>query len=256
MRDSKLLMDALARFIKPLTMPVAVMRPTDKTAITDKFIQPSVKFERKLALCQGVAAARRYGWTLLFEEADHGCPASYAYLGFKESAYFKEGGIVYPGYANDMAIAKKIEQGNSFFEVPPTYLLMGALEKVDFEPELVLVYGNSAQIARIAQGINYYYGDGVKSTTFGRAACASYIVKALKCNEPLIVIPSGGERIFASTQDDELIVAIPRAYFLDTAKGIERVHKEGLSRFPTIFHGVLSTPDFPAKYWEVINDGR
>lgn len=256
MSDSKLLLEALLKYIKPLTMPIAITRPASKAEITDKFIQPSVKLEHKLAICQGVAAARRYGWTLLFEEADHGCPASYAYLGFKESSYFNEGGIVYPGYANDMRIAKKIEQGNSFFDVPTELILMGALEKVQFEPELVLVYGNSAQIARIAQGINYFHGDGVKSTTFGRAACSSYLVKALKYKEPLIVIPSGGERIFASTQDDEIIVAIPRAYFEDTAKGIEIVHKEGLSRFPTIFHGVLSTPNFPSKYWEVINDGK
>jgi len=256
MRDSERLLEALAKYIKPLTMPVAMMRPSSKDEITEKYIKPSEKLGHKLAICQGVAAARRYGWTLLFEEVDHACPASFAYLGFKKSVHFSAGGITYPGYANDMTIAKKIEQGNTFFEMPQEHILIGALEKVQFEPEIVLVYGNSAQIARIAQGINYYHGDGVKSTTYGRAACASYVVKALKDKVPLIVVPSGGERIFASTQDDEIIVAIPRAYFLDTAKGIECVHKEGLSRFPTIFHGVLKEPNFPSKYWEVVNEGE
>jgi uncharacterized protein (DUF169 family) len=104
----------------------------------------------------------------------------------------------------------------------------------------------------MAQGANYRTGKGVDSKTFGRSACSLYIARTLLDQECSLVIPSGGERVFANTMDDELIFSIPSKYFKDIAIGIEAVHKEGLSRFPTYFYGMGLKPAFPPEYWSIL----
>ncbi len=249
------LVRALKEYIKPTTFPVGVHLEFGDASPEGKAVRPMERFKTTLSVCQGIAAARRYGWTMVFREEDHGCPASLIYLNYRHSESFLSGGICYPGYGATPEAAKKIERANMILKEPAKEIWIGDLEKASFTPDIALVYGNPAQIARIAQGANYLNGDGVKSTTYGRAACASYIVKAFMTDECCLVVPSGGERIFANTQDDELIFAIPSSKFADVAYGIEQVHKYGLSRFPTIFHGVLKNPAFPQKYWDAVSGG-
>lgn len=249
------LVAALKEYIKPTTLPVGIHLEFDDASLEGKTVRPTERFNSALSVCQGVAAARRYGWTMVFREEDHACPASLVYLNYKKSEPFSSGEICYPGYGATPEAAQKIESANMVLEKPAKEIWIGDLEKIDFAADIALVYGNPAQIARIAQGANYTNGNGVKSTTYARAACATYIVKAFQTDECCLVVPSGGERIFANTQDDELIFAIPKSKFADVAYGIAQVHKYGLSRFPTIFHGVLKSPVFPQKYWDVLKEG-
>lgn len=249
------LVAALKEYIRPATLPVGVHFEFGSATAEGRTVRPTERFKETLSICQGVAAARRYGWTMVFKEEDHGCPASLVYLNYRQSDTFMSGGICYPGYAATPEAAKKIESANMIMEKPSKEIWIGNLETISFTPDIALIYGNSAQLARVAQGANYSNGDGVKSTTYGRAACAAYLVKTFMTEECCIVVPSGGERMFAHTQDEELIFAIPKSRFADVAHGIAQVHKHGLSRYPTIFQGVLKNPVFPQKYWDVVNEG-
>ena len=104
----------------------------------------------------------------------------------------------------------------------------------------------------MAQGYAYYTGEGVKSNTLGRLACANYINKVLVNQEPTIVIPGGGERVFGQTQDDELVFALPAKFIETTAKGVEAVHQAGYARYPTGFHGITAQPKMPGKYYKYL----
>lgn len=188
--------------------------------------------------------------TLAFRKEDHACPPQLCIMGYLPETFdvLMAGTVCAPAYAVDTEIGKKIEAANIPLPKAPDTIWIAPYHLADFEPDIVLVYGNSAQVTRLAQGYAYYTGDGVKSNTLGRLACASYINKVFVTQEPAIVIPGGGERVFGSTQDDELVFAVPAKFLETTARGVEAVHKAGYARFPTGFHGVISKPRMPGKY--------
>lgn len=76
--------------------------------------------------------------------------------------------------------------------------------------------------------------------------------RSTSARSPTIVIPGGGERVFGSTQDDELVFALPAKFIDTTAKGIEAVHAAGYARYPTGFHGIYSNPKLPGKYYKYL----
>lgn len=249
------LSDSIQKYIRPATFPVAVKFLKDGASFEGKHKKPVKDMGHKITLCQGVALARRLGWSVVFGEQDNECPVGSIVLGHKSPKRFFEGHIAYPFYAKDLKTAKTMESTSRFFPMGTvSELWIAPLDKAGFEPDLVLVYGNAAQVARIAQGANYSNGRGVDSKTFGRTACGKYLSKAYLDNECTLVVPSGGERVFANTTDDELIFSIPADRFEDVATGIEAVHKQGLSRYPTYFYGIGVKPAFPPKYYTLFDE--
>ena len=251
----KELENSINKYIKPTTFPVAVKFQRDKLSFSGKSKRPLNDIGNTIAICQGITLARRLGWVMVFSKEDHACPVGLIVLGYYSPKKILDGTIAYPYYAETIEIAKVMEQEDKFF--PEKYIeeiWISPLHKAEFKPDLVLVYGNAAQIARMAQGANYRTGKGVDSKTFGRTACGQYLARAYLEQECSLVIPSGGERVFANTMDDELIFSIPSNCFNDVSIGIEAVHKQGLSRFPTFFYGMNMKPEFPPSYVNAIEE--
>lgn len=251
---AKKLASVINQFIRPTTFPVAIRIAGEGEERPAKAKHPK-DLGNPLALCQGISLARRYGWTMVFRKEDQGCPVSLIVLGYHNPEKMLTGSIVYPTYTETPEAGAVMEKSMAI--LPGGHveeLWIGPLDRVDFDPDLVLVYGNPAQIARMVQGANYKSGKGINSKSFARMACSAYIAKPILDGECSLVVPSGGERIFAIAQDDEMIFSIPANQFQDVAFGIEEVHKHGLSRFPTPFYGLLLEPKVPAKYWELLED--
>jgi len=251
----KNLISTIDKYIRPVTFPVAVKFQKKKDILSGKFKRPLTDIGHPIAVCQGVTLARRLGWTMIFGKDDHACPVGLIVLGYYSPKKILEGTVAYPYYAETIEIAKIMEQRDKFFpEKSIEEIWLSPLHKAEFKPDLVLVYGNAAQIARMAQGANYRTGKGVDSKTFGRTACGHYLARAYLGQECSLVVPSGGERVFANTMDDELIFSIPANCFNNVAIGIEAVHKQGLSRFPTYFHGMSMKPEFPPSYVNALKE--
>jgi len=245
---------AINKYIRPSTFPTAVKFSKEKDAFHGKHKRPISDIGNPIALCQGVTLARRLGWSMVFGKEDHGCPVGLIVLGYHSPKKLLAGDIAYPYYAETPEIGRVMEQSGKFLPMKSVEeIWISPLDKAEFQPDLVLIYGNAAQVARMAQGANYCTGKGVDSKTFGRMACSSYLARTYLEQECSLVVPSGGERVFANTMDDELIFSIPSKYFKDVAAGIEAVHKEGLSRFPTYFYGMSMMPKFPAKYLSLLD---
>lgn len=245
------LSQAINKYIRPYTFPVAVKIIQEINPL-EGYYYPLQKLGNRLALCQGIAAVRRLGWRMGFRKDDHCCPGAFLILGYEEDTEFISRGGFYPIYASTMEEGFKTHQ---FMPRAPLKsigsILLSPLDKVSFEPDIVIVYGNSAQIARFIQGILYYEGGTIESYFIGRASCASYIIYPYlnkKCN---VIIPGGGERIFAYTDDSELAFAIPNNKFEIVAKGIEQTHKIGTARVPTPYFGIKEEPKFPYIYSEM-----
>lgn len=252
MATRELFLENVRKYIRPQTDPVAVRLVWEDETPPEGAVSPVEKFGYPLTICQGVSAARRMGMTMVFRREDHACPPGALRPGLSahgEPARGEGGhaGLRGHGGGGEENRGRQRPAGEG-----AAAIWLAPYESAAFEPDIVLVYGNSAQATRLAQGYAYYTGDGVASYTLGRLACASYINKVYVRQEPTIVIPGGGERVFGSTQDDELVFALPAKFLETTARGVEAVHQAGYARYPTGFHGVTARPKLPGKYYKYL----
>lgn len=247
------LIRTINEYVRPATFPVSVRLVPKGGSLPEKAKRPLVDIGHKVALCQGVALCRRYGWTMCLSEADQACPLSVVVLGYRAPDEMLTGKMAYPAYVDSIEAGARMEQLMTLLPGGLVeHLVFTPLHKETHKPDLVLIYGNAAQVARLAQAANYKTGLGVTAKVFARLACSAYIAKPFLEKECSLVVPGGGERVFAHAQDDELVFAIPAGKIGDIAQGLEETHKKGVCRYPTTFSGLLAEPNFPAKYWDLV----
>ena len=122
-----------------------------------------------------------------------------------------------------------------------------ALNRAAFEPDLLMIYGNPAQVMRLIQGALYSSGGAVTSSAMGRLGCAS-IITVMNNDECRYVVPGNGDRVFGMTQDWEMAFLIPASKIDTVIDGMAKTHKSGV-RYPiTSFFNFQAT--FPPSYQE------
>lgn len=243
---------ALEEYVRPASFPVAV-RISGEESLPPGARRPLESMGHPLNICQGISLARSYGWTMGFLREDHACAPSFVVLGLaEEPEMVKSGDLVHPLYGETLESCART-QG-----LIPTLplgrvrsIVVAPLARAGFEPDVVLVYGVPAQIARLIQGALYREGGAITSTFVGRNSCAGELAAPLLKQECQVVVPGSGERLFALTQDHEMCFAIPRAYLKDVTAGLAATHKAGAMRFPTPFQGLRARPQFPKKYHQL-----
>jgi uncharacterized protein (DUF169 family) len=252
MMTSKEFNAVIERYLRPITFPVAV-KMSKSTEMPGKYRRATKIFGHQINICQGLSVARRYGWTVGFLKDDMGCAVSMLIFGFYEDPEFiKKGEIIYPGFTKTVEAAEIIQALQPKAPVGAIgSIVIGALDRVDFEPDLVLVYGTPAQIIRLVQSALYRDGGTIESRFSGRCACAQEFIYPFFRQQCNVIIPAQGERVYALTADEEVVFAIPSKHIESVAEGLEETHKSGAARFPTPFFGIHSKPDFPKRYEEV-----
>jgi uncharacterized protein (DUF169 family) len=233
--DLNEVMEKLDRYVRCQTYPVAVKLCRSVEEIPMRTRMPGRDLSIKIPICQGMAMARRYGWVIALSKEDQSCPFGALTLGFvpPKSAYldgsFMES--IFPGKKE--AAAKTAQSLARLDHGMFKYLLLAPLHRAGFEPDLVVVYGNAAQVARLIQGTLRNRGGALVSSTVGGIACSNIIAKTIREDECQYVVAGAGDRYFALTQDDELIFTIPRSKIELTLKGLMEGHKSGDHRYPT-----------------------
>ncbi len=250
---TKHLGEVIDKYLRPYTFPVAVKLSPEALEIP-KYLSPVKTLGHKIAVCQAVALVRRLGWRINYTEEDHVCPGSYIIFGYTEVPdLVKEGkGLHYPVYSSTPEVGRKTHEYLPGIDVGYLdSLFFSPVNKTDFVPDVVLVYGNAAQIVRLIQALVYIEGEVVTSQFIGRGACAASIVTPFKSKKCNVIIPGGGERLFALTDDTELLFSIPYNMFEVITEGITETHEKGVARIPTPFIGMIMEPQFPEPYQEV-----
>jgi uncharacterized protein (DUF169 family) len=62
--DIKTLDEALARHVRPATFPPAIRMLKAGEALPPKVKRPQADLGEQIAICQGFAMSRRYGWAM------------------------------------------------------------------------------------------------------------------------------------------------------------------------------------------------
>jgi len=240
---------AIDTYIRPLSQPVAVKVLESEENIS-KARFPTEAFGHRMAICQGIALVRRFGWKIAFHERDWGCPVGMSLFGFgEERTPEMEAEIACPLYTGTheagIALQRAMPQFSS--DAARTVVLAG-LSRVDFEPDVIIIYGMPFQIARCIQGTQWEDGKPLISEFSGRANCAYEIITPMQTGMCRIIIPGGGEKAFAGTQDCEMSFAVPHNKFESFTRGLEATHKAGANRIPTPLLSITAEPMMPPQY--------
>jgi len=120
---------------------------------------------------------------------------------------------------------------------------------VNFVPDTVLVYGNSAQVLRLLNAALYKRGGSISSDFSGRGDCTDIVIKGKKTGEPQVILPCYGDRIFGMTADDEMAFTFPFERGEEIVEGLEKTHAGGV-RYPVPIY-LRYQAEFPKSYQEL-----
>lgn len=244
--------EAFARYVRPDTFPLAIRMLKPGEPIPEGVKIPSQSMGEQWIVCQSIGVARRYGWSIAVGKEDVICPLAAIAFGFRKpnDEYLK--GFASVGmYCKDEQAASNLEASTWRFE-PGTYeyVCIAPLNRTTFEPHVVTVYANSAQVLRLVHASLYTRGGRVVSSSGGRLDCAEIVIQTLTTNEPKVILPCTGDRVFGMAQDNEMAFAFPWSYAHEIIEGLEGTHKGG-TRYP-ITVAMRDTVTMPKTYQELM----
>ncbi len=216
------------------THPLAIKMLESPEDIPEKAIRPLKHFGKCLSTCQAFALSRRFGETVaqLFE--DMWCPEPVIGFGLAEPPdYFFEGKTRYPFGVKSLEAGANWAREFPRFEVGKYVGVVSApLTTASFEPDVAVVYCDSAQLLRLLLGLAYEDGRDIHTVLGGHSACVYAIVPSMLKGVCQASVPCRGDRGYAGTQDYEMIFSIPRDKI---ARVIEGMDQPGTSAAPTRF---------------------
>lgn len=196
----------------------------------------------KLLICQVINTARIHGRALVATVEDSLCVIGAVALGLMETPPHMASGEIFSklGYISDSDKAKKYQE--CFARLEPVYEAFSVkpLERANFAPDVVLLYGNSAQISLALFALSVKYGERLQLSMFGESALCGGIAQAMITGKPQISIPCFGERVFAGTADEEILLIMPFSDLPNLVSGLETLYNAGM-RYPIPIAGCATT---------------
>jgi uncharacterized protein (DUF169 family) len=244
--------DALATFVRPDTFPLAIRMLKPGEAVPAGVKVPSQSLNQQWIVCQSIGIARRYGWGLAVGKEDVICPLAAIAFGFrKPNDEYLRGFAAVGMYCKDEQAAANLEASTWRFEPGDyDYVCVAPLDRAQFEPHVVAVYGNSAQALRLVHASLFKRGGRVVSTAGGRLDCAEIVIQTMTTDEPKVILPCTGDRVFGMAQDSEMVFAFPWRYAAEIIEGLEGTHKGGV-RYP-ITVSMRNTVTMPKPYQDLM----
>ena len=116
-----------------------------------------------------------------------------------------------------------------------------SLEAAPVDPDLVIIYGSPAQMARLASGYLYHHGELIQSRTTGFGISCLSAVKPYFTDKPAFVHPGRGERILAGTDESEMFMSFPVRYCESLLDGLKKTQEKG-TRYPVQSYMIYQPP--------------
>lgn len=226
--------------IRPSSYPIAVKLIESERDIPKGAKMPRRDYGACMATCQCFALSRKYGETVAQVFEDMWCPEPVIGFGFRvPSEYFLEGNNRYPGGVASLEAGANWAKGFPRLEAGRRIGLVSApLRTATFEPDVAVIYCNSAQLLRLLLGIAYEDGRDVATVLSGHSACVYAVVPALLNGKCQVAVPCRGDRGRAGAYDDEMIFSVPKVQIGRLAHGLEQ---NGTGYYPT---GISMVPEY------------
>ena len=125
-------------------------------------------------------------------------------------------------------------------------ILIAPLGRAAFDPHVVLVYANAAQVMRLVAAALYQRGGRIHSSFSARLDCADAVIETIHTGRPQVILPCYGDRIYGQTEDHEMAFTVPWSEAELLVEGLRGTHQGGV-RYP-IPAWLRYTGEFPEKY--------
>ena len=222
--DLKQVNETLNQYIRPQTYPLALKLCKSESEIPEKVRMPVRDLGYQITLCQGYGIAPRFRWMVALGKDDQCCMGGASAMGFVAAKPEDD-------------TTKRLETGKY------SHLLIAPVEMAEFEPDVIVVYGSSAQIMRFAQAMVMGAKSSLSAIATGGGDCGDIIARTTLSDECQCILPSGGDRVFGGTQDHEMIFAMPSSKVETVLKGLADTYQAGF-RYP-ILSDLRHIPSLP-----------
>ncbi|MBN1841925.1 MAG: dephospho-CoA kinase [Deltaproteobacteria bacterium] len=207
--------------------------------------------EHKVTLCQLITLVRNFDWTVGAELDDFVFPACPSILGLTDTPdTYKDGTF------RSIVWVKTKEDARKYEACIPRIPLgkykavaMAPLVYNPFEPEIVLIYANPAQMMLLINSLQFEDYEVMQFHCVGESSCSDAIARCYLTGKPSLTIPCYGERRYGHCQDEDLVMAVPAHMMEKALRGMEALYRRGV-RYPISFAGAEGdvTPLFPPAY--------
>jgi dephospho-CoA kinase len=207
--------------------------------------------ENKMTMCQMITLVRNFDWTVgadLDSFLSPMCPSIIGLTDIPEA--------VKDGTFRSIVWVQTKEDGKKYEAAIPRIPLgkyeavaMAPLVYNPFDPDIVLVYANPAQMMLLINALQFEDYEVMEFSCVGESSCSDAIAKCYLTGKPSLTIPCYGERRYGHAQDEDLVMAIPAGMMGKALRGLETLYRRGI-RYPISFAGAESdvTKAFPAAY--------
>lgn len=231
------------------TRPIAIKMLKKEEEIPKEAKRPKRDLGTHLGLCQAFAKSRREGVTVAMLKEDHWCYVPVIAHGLaKPPDFYLEGNVDFPLRVADLEAAKNLAKTSPRLEYGKYIGIVSApLKTATFEPDLTIIYCNSAQLRGLLSGLKYKKGEMVTSTINPGSACVQSTVRALLSGACQVAIPCNGDSRIALARDDDLILSIPADRLEDVMSGLKHLDEIG-SGYRQAFPDMRPESPLPENY--------
>jgi uncharacterized protein (DUF169 family) len=232
---------SMERLLRLKTFPVGLKMLESED---DSFKNPWVRRpQEKLSLCQMITIVRTFDWTIGGTADDLVTPGCASVLGLSELTDFVTDGsmrsIVWLKHKEDARICEKVIQRIPYGKYRAFLLAPTAYDP--FVPDIILLYGNPAQMSLLINAIQYDRFERMVFYSVGETSCSDVIGRCFVDRVPSLSIPCYGERRFGHAADDELAIGIPVEDCSRILSNLEVLYKKGI-RYPISQYGAQVDP--------------
>lgn len=243
--------EAITAYVKPQTDLIAVKMLSSEEDIPGDVKNPLRDFGAALTLCQALALCRREGLSIVLDRESQSCPIALVGLGFVKPDPYLSGKYALAPINQSAEARKKIAEALPKFQYGQfSSILLSPVPKARFDPDVILLYGNGAQVMRMIQAAVFTSGESLTSKSTGSGGCLFLIVTSILDGKCKFSVPGNGERRLGLIGDDELAFAMPKNRFEEVVGGLQLSH-EGKQTYP-ISPGYLKMEyQMPPSYVEL-----
>jgi dephospho-CoA kinase len=248
-RDWEKIVRRMELLMRLKSFPVA-LKMLEKREALDKI--PFIRRPgSKVTLCQLITLVRSFDWTVGAGLEDFLSPNCPSILGLVDTPdVYKDGTF------RSIVWVKTREDGRKYEAAIPRIplgryeaVVMAPLVYKPFEPDMVLIYANPAQMMLLINSLQFEDYEVMQFFCVGESSCSDAVARCYLTGKPSLTIPCYGERRYGHAQDEDLVMALPAAMMEKALRGMEALYRRGI-RYPISFAGAERdlTTSFPMSY--------
>lgn len=243
----------MERLLHLKASPVAYKR-LEKVEELDR-IPEVMRLDRRASFCQVPALVRSIGLTVGATRDNFGerCARINGLAPTTEKQVAWEADSFATTWFANVEEARK--QMAEYPVVPPgEALVLAPLAAGKFDPDVILIYANPAQMMLLMNGLQFKDYERFQFFFIGEGSCADGLAQCYTTGKPALAIPCLGERAFGSVTEDEMVMALPPGMMAKAVEGLQALKGRGIG-YPVMYLGPLCDPSpvlmqiYP-EWWE------